>query len=463
VAAIDRQRFGCAAVRIRSRHALLLSLTGTLMMTTSGGAQQRPDTTPDSVAAHFVDLLAREAFSPAVEAMDERMRAAAPEPKLREIWAGLLGQVGAFRHRADIRVTHSGGYDVVLVTAVFERATIDVKVAVDTAHRVGGLFFVPVAPPPAPAGPLPEGLTELEVTVGAHGWPLKGTLTLPKGGGRFPLVVLVHGSGPHDRDETIGPNTPFKDLAYGLAERGVAVLRYDKRTLSYGQRIATELMAGFTVDQETVADALAAVDSARHLDRIDPAQIYVAGHSLGGYLVPRIVAGDHRLAGAITLAGSTRHLEDMVLEQLDYLASQEGGDDKSGAAQREMLRNQAQQIKSLTLADSAKKTILIGAPPNYWLDLRDYDPVKLAASQSTPLLILQGGRDYQVTAADLARWQQIAGRKGVTIKQYPPLNHLFIAGTGPSTPAEYQRPGHVDAGVIADIAGWIIRPGAPRP
>jgi dipeptidyl aminopeptidase/acylaminoacyl peptidase len=299
--------------------------------------------------------------------------------------------------------------------------------------------------------------------VGAHGWPLKGTLTLPKGGGRFPLVVLVHGSGPHDRDETIGPNTPFKDLAYGLAERGVAVLRYDKRTLSYGQRIATELMAGFTVDQETVADALAAVDSARHLDRIDPAQIYVAGHSLGGYLVPRIVAGDHRLAGAITLAGSTRHLEDMVLEQLDYLASQEGGDDKSGAAQREMLRNQAQQIKSLTLADSAKKTILIGAPPNYWLDLRDYDPVKLAASQSTPLLILQGGRDYQVTAADLARWQQIAGRKGVTIKQYPPLNHLFIAGTGPSTPAEYQRPGHVDEAVIADIAGWIIRPGAPRP
>jgi fermentation-respiration switch protein FrsA (DUF1100 family) len=175
------------------------------------------------------------------------------------------------------------------------------------------------------------------------------------------------------------------------------------------------------------------------------------------------VAGDHRLAGAITLAGSTRHLEDMVLEQLDYLASQEGGDDKSGAAQREMLRNQAQQIKSLTLADSAKKTILIGAPPNYWLDLRDYDPVKLAASQSTPLLILQGGRDYQVTAADLARWQQIAGRKGVTIKQYPPLNHLFIAGTGPSTPAEYQRPGHVDEAVIADIAGWIIRPGAPRP
>ncbi|HTO73157.1 MAG TPA: alpha/beta fold hydrolase [Gemmatimonadales bacterium] len=417
----------------------------------------------DSVAGHFVDLMAREAFADATAMMNGTMLAAVPEAKLREIWQSLTAQVGAYQKRGAIRMSHAGGYDVALVATSFAASALDVKVVLDSARRVSGLFFQPAAPPPTAAGPLPEGLSEREVTVGAQGWPLKGTLTLPKGEGRFPLVILVHGSGPHDRNETIGPNTPFKDLAYGLAQRGVAVLRYEKRTLAYGQRIAAELTAGFTVDQETIADALAAVDSARHLDRIDPARIYVAGHSLGGYLVPRIVAGDHRLAGAIALAGSTRHLEDMVIEQLDYLAAQDGGDDKSGAAQREMLRNQAQQIKALTPADSAKPLILIGAPPNYWLDLKNYDPVKLAESQSTPLLILQGGRDYQVTSADLARWQQIAGRKGVTIRQYPALNHLFMAGTGPSTPAEYARPGHVDEQVIIDIAGWITQPAAPRP
>ncbi len=445
---------------MNSVRRLLLAAGGIMTLASSATAQ-----TPaaDSTAGHFVDLMAREAFADAAAMMDGTMLAAVPEPKLREIWQSLTTQVGAYQKRGPIRLSRAGGYDVALVSTTFATSALDIKVVIDSARRVSGLYFLPAAPPSAAAGPLPEGLSEREVTVGARGWPLKGTLTLPKGGGRFPLVILVHGSGPHDRDETIGPNTPFKDLAYGLAQRGVAVLRYEKRTLAYGQRIATELMAGFTVEEETIADALAAADSARHLDRIDPARIYVAGHSLGGYLVPRIVAGDQRLAGAIALAGSTRHLEDMVIEQLDYLASQDGGDDKSGAAQREMLRTQAQQIKALTPADSSKKVILIGAPPDYWLDLRNYDPVATARSQSTPLLILQGGRDYQVTQADLARWQQIAGRKGVTIRQYPALNHLFIAGTGPSTPAEYARPGHVDDQVIADIAGWINPPGAPRP
>jgi dienelactone hydrolase len=227
--------------------------------------------------------------------------------------------------------------------------------------------------------------------------------------------------------------------------------------------MAVEGIDGLTVAQEVLEDVSAALDSARHWDRIDPARIYVAGHSLGGYLVPRIVAGNQGLAGAIVLAGSTRHLEDIVLEQLDYLAAQEGGDDKTGASQREMLRKQALQVKALTPADSGTRIFLIGAPPTYWLDLRAYDPIKMAEGQKTPLLVLQGGRDYQVTSADFAGWQKLAARPAVTLKQYPALNHLFIAGTGPSTPAEYQNPGRVDDQVIADIAQWIIRPGVPRP
>jgi dienelactone hydrolase len=435
-----------------------------LAVTTPGGAQQLAVTAPDSIAGHFVDLLAREAFGSAADAMNEAMRAAAPEAKLREIWSGLLSQVGPYQRRAEIRVTRSSGYDVVLVTTVFERATLDLKVAIDSNHRVGGLFFVPKpAVGSAPADSGKTSLEEREVTVGAKGWPLSGTLTLPPGSGRVPLVVLVHGSGPHDRNETIGPNAPFRDLARGLAARGVAVLRYEKRTLVYAERMTVEGAATLTVEQEVLADALAAADSGRHWDRIDPDRIYFVGHSLGGYLVPRLAERDHHLAGAVILAGSTRHLEDIVLDQLDYLAAQDGGGDKTGAAQREMLRSQARQIQTLTEADRGAKIYLIGAPPAYWLDLRRYDPVATAAGLSTPFLILQGGRDYQVTGADFSRWQQLAGRPGVTLKQYPALNHLFIAGSGPSTPAEYQTPGHVDEQVIADIADWITRRGAPRP
>ncbi len=118
--------------------------------------------------------------------------------------------------------------------------------------RLSGLSMRPPAPevPYAPPDYAVAGAyTEREVTVGSGEWALPGTLTMPAGPGRFPAVVLVHGSGPNDRDETFGPNKTFKDLALGLASRGVAVLRYDKRTKVYGAKIAP--LKQFTVKEET--------------------------------------------------------------------------------------------------------------------------------------------------------------------------------------------------------------------
>ena len=98
-----------------------------------------------------------------------------------------------------------------------------------------------------------------------------------------------------------------------------------------------------------------------------------------------------------------------------------------------------------------------GLPASYWLDLRDYDPVATAAALDRPMLILQGGRDFQVTAEDdLSRWQAGLGSwADVTIRVHEADNHLFFPGTGPSTPAEYETPQHVDPAVVADIARWL--------
>src|SRR5262249_57372826 len=121
------------------------------------------------------------------------------------------------------------------------------------------------------------------------------------GAGPFPGVGLAHGSGPNDRDETIAQNKPFKDLALGLASRGIAVLRYDKRTKVYPAKMAG--LAGLTVKDEVVDDAIAAASMLRSQPRIDPARVFVLGHSLGGMLVPRIAAADAKLAGVIVMAG----------------------------------------------------------------------------------------------------------------------------------------------------------------
>ena len=98
-----------------------------------------------------------------------------------------------------------------------------------------------------------------------------------------------------------------------------------------------------------------------------------------------------------------------------------------------------------------------GLSGSYWLDLRGYDPVSAAAALNKPMLILQGGRDYQVTVAeDLSGWKAGVGhRSDVTIRVYDADNHLFFPGAGPSTPAEYEEAQHIDPAVVADIAAWL--------
>ena len=340
---------------------------------------------------------------------------------------------------------HAGDLVTVTIPVHWAVATLNFIVSWNAAGEIQGTWFRPpeTKAPAYETAPYsrPDSFTAHEVTVGEDQWKLPGTLTIPKGKGPWPAVVLVHGSGPNDRDEAVGGVRVFRDLAEGLSSRGIAVLRYDKRTKVHPHECASD--PDFTMTRETVDDAVRAAALLRTEDDIDPHRIYVLGHSQGGYMMPRIMQADPRLAGVIIMAGSVRPLEELIVEQFEYIFSLKGQLSEAQRAQLDAIRKDPWKA-------------LPGAGAKYKEDLKDYHPAALAAESAEPMLILQGERDYQVSMQDFQLWKAgLKDKKNVTMHSYPQLNHLFVAGEGKSTPEEYEKTGHVSGQVIDDIAQWI--------
>jgi dienelactone hydrolase len=397
-------------------------------------------------AEGLVDSMARGDFASATKDFDATMKAALSAEQLGQSWAQVTAQIGAFKSRTGSREAQEAGFQTVHVTCQFEKGSWDIKVTFDKDGKIGGLYGSPAQSAEVqykmPSYVHKERFEECPVFVNKGGeWELPGTLTIPKGKGPFAAVVLVHGSGPEDRDETIGPNKPFKDIAWGLASRGIAVLRYEKRSKVYTD--PAKWGKSFTVKEEVIDDALAAVEVLRGSTRIDPKRIFVLGHSNGGLLSPRIGKADPKIAGLIMMAGCiTQPLEAVLLRQLTYIAS------LSGPITDDTKKEIDKQVQSL----------MKSVPASYNQDLDGYIPVavEMAKSLKQPMLIIQGARDYQAIEADFKIWKAaLSSRTDVTFKLYPDLNHLFMTGTGMATPAEYEKHGSVAEVVVSDISDWI--------
>ncbi|WP_339282880.1 alpha/beta fold hydrolase [Oceanobacillus sp. FSL K6-3682] len=341
---------------------------------------------------------------------------------------------------------------------IFDDATVTVKTKWNEEEKLESLQIER----PYEELTLPGSAVEEEITIEAEeGYPLSGKLTLPDDGeGPFPAVVLVQGSGPSDMDEAIYSYKPFQDIAYGLAENGIAVLRYDKRTFTHGAKMMEDLGPALTVKEETIDDAVEAARLLQADDRIQANQVYIGGHSLGGMLAPRIDE-EADTAGMILLAGSPRSLwEIMYDQQLDLIP--ENLSDKA----KERVKEQAEAFKELTesfqdmSAEEAMEYDLSGMSGYYFQEMDQYDIGQIALDSNKPILVLQGEADFQVTMEkDFAAWQSIfENDPQVTLKSYPNLNHIFILSQGENKGSvqEYQIPGHVDEKVITDISDWII-------
>ncbi len=466
---------------MRVRHAARMAcgvLAALLVATVAGcGASTEPAESPSpsatvdaalgQLATDFIATLVAEDFQAAVGYFDDDMLDALPAAALAATWQQLIEQVGAYESELDRRQEATGGYDAVIVTARFEASPLDIRVVFGPDGRIAGLFFQPATDPTtwqAPPYADPAGIREADVTIGDDEWQVPGTLTTPRAGGPWPAVVLVHGSGPNDRDETIGPNRPFRDLALGLSARGIAVLAYDKRTWVHSSAMAA--LDDLTVQEEVVDDAVLAVRLLRASDGVDPDRVFVLGHSLGGMLAPRIAQASDGLAGLVVMAGPARPLEELILEQQTYLAERDGTVTAEEQRALDGVSEQVGTIQDPALEAGTPPEHLLGVPASYWLDLRGYEPTAVAAGLGLPVLVLQGERDYQVTMTDFALWDDaLASRPGATLTSFPELNHLMMAVTPQrsasvgdarlSGPEEYQVAGHVAAEVLDAVVAFL--------
>ncbi|UQZ36519.1 hypothetical protein C2I18_25085 [Paenibacillus sp. PK3_47] len=429
-----------------------------LSTTYDAAAAQATVMQPQQIAENVLQLLSSGQFDVLKQQyFDDNLIKVLPVSALQQGWESVTSPLGSYVKLESAIATTEKNEMVIVSDALFSQGKLTVTMTVGSGGKLSGLS---IAPPviDAPSVDVPVNVTEEDLVIGegtAH--PLRAKLTMPRNAAQpLPAVVLVHGSGSTDLDETVLGNKPFRDIAYGLAEQGIAVLRYDKRTYAYPKEQV------LTVKEETVDDAVAASNLLKQDKRIDASRVFVAGHSLGGMLAPRIDAAGGNFAGLILLAGSPRALWEVVYDQnMDILNGLADSDPLKApnAALVAAELDKAKRLASMTDDEAQKAPSVFGMPAYYLREMDQHNTAELARGLQKPVLVLQGGDDFQVYPdKDFPLWKEVLkNNSAADFKLYPGLSHLFVDydGPGAGTTAEYNVPGRVDSGVIADMGDWI--------
>lgn len=401
----------------------------------------------------FFDLFAAGKFEEA-HAMfaDEGKTKVSPE-NLAQFWQTMENQLGKVKSVDATGSKKQGEFTAITVNGEFAYSKQDFSVLFDKNEKIIGLSLLqkPIAYR-APGYADSTLYKEKSTYIKTDKHQLAAVITTPKDGNSFPLVVLVHGSGPLDMDETVGPNKPFKDIAAGLAVNGIASIRYVKRTVIY----PNEFGKSFTVKEEVLDDAVQAIALAKTVEGVDAKNIFVLGHSLGGMLAPRIANLVPDLKGLILAAAPARSLTDIIIEQNKYMYSLSKD---TTAAMKKQLDDAILDIEKATLTKLGKikpDSVILGLPASYWVDLNNYKQLNVAKKLKQRILVLQGGYDFQVAETDFNLWKEaLAANNKAHFLFYPEYNHLFSLQQEKGTTAQYQRPSNVEQRLIEDLSAWI--------
>lgn len=451
---------------------VVISLAGLLMLSLLAGcgSKGKTDSSSDSNTTATAEEKAKiiEKIKPAAEMatqyltlrkyddviamFNEKMKEELSADKLKEAWLGVAGDIGKFEEILKMDAeAESIASPSVTVSCKFTEKIVDIRYVFDSETKISGLWFN--YGKGEITGRETETFKELAFEMGFKEPLRRGFLTMPKRKENPPVVILVHGSGASDMNESVGAVKPFEDIADGLAAHGIATIRYDKRYYSDTASFMADA-ATLTIYDETLGDVYEAISFAKTQEGIDTSKIFVLGHSLGGMLTPKIAAENPELAGVISMAGSLRKIEDLMLDQLTEALETAELSDEEKKQQLEYSKGEYAKIKAIT---SAEGDTIFGYPASYWHSMNEIDGVALAKSMTMPILVLQGKKDFQVSYdKDFALWKDtLKDKKNASFIEYSELNHMMMKTIGKRDATEYDEPNNVSQAVIDDIAEFI--------
>ena len=410
----------------------------------------------------LTELLAKRDFDKFKESISEEFKKATEGQDL-DVFKMLEKELGAYKEITKTEIEIQNGYYLTDSTLQFERGTVDQTIAFNGEMVADGVNYLNMKKDIVPE----EGEKEITLDAGT-GYPVKGMIKMPKGEVKAGIVI-VDGSGPNDMNMTLGQNKMMKHLSDQLAEKGFAVLRFNKRTYQYGKELAKIGMQNKTlIKDEFIDDAAEGLKTLAKEQGIPTDKLFILGHSQSGSYLPVINETAGNLAkGYIILSGTPTNIAELSKKQLEKVIEEgsENADEEQVKMMKQNIKTNDELLKKIeTMSDeelNKPENYPFGIPGVYVKDLMKYDPIKLYNDSKLPVFIRNAEFDKQVPVSEIELWKKgLDKNENDSIEEVKGANHMMQPSDGKTKLAnlitdEYQKDAPIVSSVIDDIAAWI--------